>query len=904
MKRLAVGILAHVDAGKTTLSEGLLYCSGSIRKLGRVDKKDAFLDTDKQERERGITIFSKQALLNAGETQITLLDTPGHVDFSAEMERTLQVMDYAILVISGSDGVQGHTLTLWRLLKQYKIPVFIFVNKMDQPDTDKEVLMKQLRRQLSEGCVDFSNQLTEEFYENIAMCEEAALDEFLTKGEICRETCIHLIKERKLFPCLYGSALKLEGIQELLEVLDIYTETQVYVNDFDARVFKISRDEAGNRLTHIKITGGILKIRDILKGTSEAVPGVIVAENWEEKINSIRIYSGEKFEAVNQAEAGTICAVTGLTKTKAGEGLGCESGLNEPILEPVLSYALLLPEEYDPALMLPKLRQLEEEEPQLHIVWDEKSKELKVQLMGQVQLEVLSSLIQTRFGVAVQFGPGTILYKETINSWALGMGHFEPLRHYAEVTLLLEAGERGSGLQFATDCREDILDRNWQRLILTHLQEKEHCGVLTGSPITDMKITLKTGRAHLKHTEGGDFRQATYRALRQGLMGAENVLLEPYYEFSLELPDNCIGRAMADIEKMSGTFELSQQEGESAILTGTAPMSQMQDYTREVASYTKGQGHLFCSLKGYFPCHNAEAVIEERNYDPEQDIEHTPDSVFCAHGAGFIVKWEQVPSYIHEKLNVDYIITSDNNEIEGDTLQSNPNSQSSKNTNHTKNTIHSNNATDGSSFNSIGTDEIESILNKIAYANSKKSAVTGQAGWRRRRESETFAGAGQQSSSEQAFTYKPINRKEQYLLVDGYNVIYAWPELKDIANTTLDGARGKLLDILCNYQAIKGCHLIAVFDAYRVAGHATEISDYHNIHVVYTAEAETADRYIEKFAHENSKKYDVTVATSDGLEQIIIIGAGCNLISSRELLEEIELTNKQLMEDYQRSQKI
>ncbi len=889
VKNICAGLLAHVDAGKTTLSEGMLYVSGSIRKLGRVDKRDTFLDTYRQERERGITIFSKQALLKVGDTQLTLLDTPGHVDFSAEMERTLQVMDVAVLVVSGSDGVQAHTLTLWRLLKHYRIPVFVFVNKMDQPGTDREAILAELQSQLGEHCIDFSESpdlagRQEEFYESIAVCDEETLDEFLETGKIGRKTIQRLVGERKLFPCFFGSALKLFGVEELLAGLDIYTREKEYPKEFGARVFKISRDGQGNRLTHMKITGGTLKAKEILTGTARTADG----GNWEEKVNQIRIYSGEKFDTVGEVEAGGVCAVTGLTKTRAGDGLGF---LREPVypeLSPVLCYGIILPEGCDASVMLPKLRQLEEEEPQLHIIWDGNNKEIKAQVMGQVQIEVYRKLIEERFGVCVDFGVGSIVYKETIADTVEGVGHFEPLRHYAEVHLLMEPGAPGSGIVAEADCSEDVLDLNWQRLVLTHIEEREHPGVLTGAPITDMKITLKTGRAHLKHTEGGDFRQATYRAIRQGLMQAENVLLEPYYEFKLEVPQSAVGRAMADLDKMQSRFAMEQDSHGMTVLTGMGPMALLQEYQTEVAAYTKGEGRLYCSMKGYYPCHNTEEVLEAADYDPLRDVENPAASVFCAHGAGFIVEWDEVPDYMHlESCLKDLTQYPGDAQWEGlgaTRIRGGQRAGGGKNGKTERDSA------------GIGQDEIEEILNRTFRANQKDSRSGGGKGWKKSRER-----AGEVSAQPQTRVYKAAPKREEYLLVDGYNVIFAWEELKELAEKSLDGARGKLLDLLCNYQAVRGCNLIAVFDAYRLAGHATEVLDYHNIHVVYTKEAETADQYIEKFAHENSKKYDVTVATSDGLEQIIIIGEGCKLISSRELKEEMEQAARQVLQDFQSS---
>ncbi len=641
---MVIGILAHVDAGKTTLSEAMLYFSGTIRQMGRVDNRDAFLDTYELERSRGITIFSKQAVFTLGGRQITLLDTPGHVDFSAEMERTLQVLDVAVLVINGMDGVQGHTLTLWRLLKKYSIPVFIFVNKMDQAGTDKEALLKDIKGRLNGECIDFTEKLSggdeREFYENIAVAEEEMLDIFLEQGKIAEEEIRRLVAERKIFPCFFGSALKAVGIDEFLLGLQTYTREKEYPEEFGAKVFKISRDNQGNRLTFLKVTGGKLRARAVITGGREG-------SLWEEKVNQLRIYSGEKYTQAEEAGAGTVCAVTGLNYTRPGEGLGMEMESFLPVLEPVLTYKIELPPECDAALFLPKLRQLEEEEPQLHLVWDETVKEIQAKIMGEVQTEILKSLILERFGVNVTFGAGNIVYKETISRAAEGVGHFEPLRHYAEVHLLLEPGEAGSGLVFSSDCSEDVLERNWQRLVLTHLEEKEHKGVLTGAPITDMKITLIGGKAHQKHTEGGDFRQASYRAVRQGLMEAESVLLEPYYDFRLEVPGKMLGRAMADLEKRGASFSAPDLEEETAVLTGFAPVASMQDYPREVTAYTKGYGKLFCTLRGYEPCHNEEEIIERSGYVAQRDTENPAGSIFCAHGAGFFVEWDEVKDYMH-----------------------------------------------------------------------------------------------------------------------------------------------------------------------------------------------------------------------------------------------------------------
>ena len=849
MGKIVVGILAHVDAGKTTLSEGMLYTSGAIRTMGRVDNRDAFLDTYALERERGITIFSKQAVFPLGTTQVTLLDTPGHVDFSPEMERTLQVLDYAILVISGADGVQGHTRTLWNLLRRYEIPTFVFVNKKDQEGTDAEVLLQELKNVLEEGCVDFSTKRDAHFYEEAAVCSEDALEEFLETGRLKKETLQELFLERQLFPCFFGSALRLEGVKEFVEQMQELIKVPAYPETFGAKVFKIARDEAGNRLTYLKITGGSLKVKAVIEG---------------QKVNQIRIYSGEKYEAVNEVEAGSICAVTGLSDTYPGEGLGAEQGTYLPVLEPVLNYQVIPTEGDDPILLLPKLRELEEEEPQLHIVWEEALQEIHVQLMGEVQLEVLKTLIYERFGVEVEFGQGNILYKETIQNTVEGVGHFEPLRHYAEVHLLLEPGEPGSGVQCMSVCSEDLLDRNWQRLILTHLMETEHRGVLTGAPITDIRITLVSGKAHLKHTEGGDFRQAVYRAVRQGLKQADSVLLEPYYEYRLELPSENVGRAMTDIERMHGTFGLPQTEADRTILTGTAPVSTMRDYQKEVHAYTRGNGTLQCTLKGYAPCHNTEEVLAATGYDSERDTLHPTGSVFCAHGAGFLVPWYEVKEYMHLPS----------------IMQEKPSDSSEE-----KQTAY---RVPEETDAWIDTEEVDRIIAQSVSANKKQKTLP------KKKLPEYYKSTSKPKKQEV---------REEYLLVDGYNVIFAWEDLKDLAQVSIDGARGKLLDVLCDYQGMKKCNLIVVFDAYRVQGHKTEISTYHNIHVVFTKEAETADQYIEKFAHENGKKYNVTVATSDGLEQIIIRGQGCRLLSARELKDEIERTKKTLFEEHPQESK-
>ena len=884
-KHICAGLLAHVDAGKTTLSEGILYQTGTIRKLGRVDNRDAYLDTYALERARGITIFSKQAQLTLGDVEVTLLDTPGHVDFSAEMERTLQVLDCAILVVSGADGVQGHTETLWRLLKRYEIPTFLFVNKMDQPGTDRQLLLEDIHSHLDESCIDFSlMDEGEEILETLAMCDEQALEEYLETGRIPDREICRMVRERKVFPCYFGSALKLQGVEELLKGLECWMTPPAYGKEFGAKVYKISRDDQGNRLTHLKITGGTLKVKEVI-----AVPGMEEGE----KVNQIRVYSGAKAEMVSEAEAGMICAVTGLTETKPGQGLGAESESELPLLEPVLTYRVNLPEDCDVHKMLQCLRQLEEEEPQLHVVWNETLGELHVQVMGQVQMEVLKSLAEERFGVDISFDAGNIVYKETIAGSVEGVGHFEPLRHYAEVHLLLEPAEPGSGLQFGTSCSEDVLDRNWQRLILTHLEEKRHVGVLCGGEITDMRITLIAGRAHQKHTEGGDFRQATYRAVRQGLREAGCRLLEPYYDFRLEVPQENAGRAMADLDRMQGTFEPPVQEGDRMILSGSAPVALMRDYQKEVISYTRGRGRLLCTLKGYFPCHNEEEVVAACGYDPEADLENPTGSVFCAHGAGFVVPWYEVKDYmqVESPLKVSEKVLEDgeNKETIRKPLGAGAGMASARNS-------------EGAS-RSFGADEkeLEAIFTRT-YG-EKRRRLPGESGPRLvtfdpKKQGEAFYGPDRiRSHGNPGYMKKQQEPEEEYLLVDGYNILYAWEDMRELMQVTLDGARHRLMDILCNYQGYKKCRLIVVFDAYKVPGGVGSAQDYHNIHVVYTKEAETADQYIEKFAHEMGRRYRVTVATSDGLEQLIIRGQGCILMSAADLREDIERVGRQIEEE-------
>lgn len=889
--KIVIGVLAHVDAGKTTLAESILFLTKSIRKLGRVDHQDAFLDTDAMERARGITIFSKQACFVLGDLEVTLLDTPGHVDFSAEMERTLQVLDYAVLVISGADGVQGHVETLWRLLARYRIPVFLFINKMDQDGTDEGKLMAELQGRLDGRCVDFTPlsagsgadcaAVPEEFWENLAVCDEALTEHYLDGGQITTQNIRELIAQRKVFPCYFGSALKVFGVEELLEGLEAYMERPAYPKRFGARVFKITRDEQGNRLTHMKVTGGSLKVKMMLTNEQEGMSG---EEVWEEKADQIRIYSGAGYKPVQEAEAGTVCAVTGLTKTFAGQGLGVEKEPVLPVLEPVLTYQICLPPECDVHSMYLKLKQLEEEEPEISIVWQEDTDEIHAQVMGEVQIEILKNQIKERFGVLVEFGAGSIVYKETIADAAEGVGHFEPLRHYAEVHLLLEPLEAGMGLQFASGCSEDVLDKNWQRLVLTHLEEKKHRGVLTGAEITDMKITLLSGRAHLKHTEGGDFRQATYRAVRHGLMRAESVLLEPVYSFRLEVPSENVGRAMSDIQKMGGSFSQPLVEGDLAVLTGSAPVATMGGYQKEVTAYTKGRGRLSCTLKGYEPCHNAQEVIAAAAYDPEGDLSNPVGSVFCAHGAGFVVPWDQVEDYMH----LESCLKPGLSEEEKLALAA----KELERTARVKREV--------ALPEGVTNEELEEIFartfaaNKKERAGYKKKRAVSQTGVRR------WSAASESGAAECPSHYfrngKREDVAEQYLLVDGYNIIFAWEDLRELAQANIESARNKLMDVLSNYQGFHQCVVILVFDAYRVEGGQGSVQKYHNIDVVFTKEAETADQYIEKTAHRLGRNNQVTVATSDALEQVIIYGQGARRMSARELLEEVELTREQIRE--------
>ncbi len=908
-RKAVIGLLAHVDAGKTTLAERMLYAAGEIRNPGRVDHRDTFLDTDAQERDRGITIFSKQARFSWKEIEVTLLDTPGHVDFSAEMERTLQVLDCAVLIINGADGVQSHTLTLWRLLERYGVPVFFFINKMDQPGTDADRLLSGIQKELDGRCVSFAcrdGERTDAFYENVAVCEEALLEQYLERMEkrdtagqqaadaqgmangqqeqvnahppISDKEIAALIGGRKLFPCFFGSALYGDGVEALLDALSAYAPAPKYGEVFGARVFKITRDAQGNRLTHIKVTGGSLKVKQTIttadSGDRQKTDGAAKSNRTNsptdcvEKIDQIRQYSGEKYVTVQEAAAGSICALLGPVHTFCGQGLGAERESVLPILEPIMTYRVNLPDGCDVHDTYLKLCKLEEEEPQLHPVIQEQSSEIHVRLMGEVQIEILRKLIRERFGLDVDFDEGSVLYQETIADVAEGVGHFEPLRHYAEVHLILEPGERGSGLTFRSCVSEDELDRNWQRLILTHLEEKTHLGVLTGSPITDMQITLAAGKAHLKHTEGGDFRQATYRALRQGLCRAQSVLLEPIYEFRMELPASLVGRAMTDIRAMSGHFDAPKTVGEEAYLTGTVPVSEFGGYYTRMLAYTGGKGRLLTRLKGYEPCHNAEEVIERIGYEAEHDLENPCGSVFCAHGAGFVVEWDRVEEYMH----LEPVLKTEQNNI-GAGMGNFAERYEKR--------------ADGgqSQVDFIGQDEIEEIFARTYGTKEPKKQ-----GWARTIRAKTVEPAEVEYRGSQA-------KQEDYLLVDGYNIIFAWEELSGLAKTDLNAARGRLQDILCNYQAFRKMHLILVFDAYRVKGNPGSVEHYHNIDVVYTKEAETADQYIEKVTHEMSRKSNrVRVATSDGLEQIIIMGAGAIRVSARELLEEVRAAGKEMQE--------
>lgn len=834
MKKIVLGILAHVDAGKTTLTESMLYLSKTIRHLGRVDHGDAFLDYNSQERDRGITIFSKQAIFNWNDCQITLIDTPGHVDFSTEMERTLQVLDYAILVISGIDGIQNHSETIWKLLKHYHVPTFIFINKMDSIYANKDKLLNDLKDQFDVNCFDFEN-LDENFYETIALNNEKLLDYYLEHQTLTKEMIIDEIYQQNLFPCFFGSALKIEGIDTFLNEFTNYVKEKQYPKQFQARVFKITHDKQGNKLTHLKITGGSLKVKE---------------QVGNEKVDQIRIYSGDKYQLVNEVYAGDICAIKGFKNFEISQGLGNESTVNTPILSPYMDYRIILPENCNQHEALEKLLLLSKEDPQLHINYNNQSKEIHVELMGEIQVEILKNIICERFNLDVEFDHGNIIYKETILEPVEGVGHFEPLRHYAEVHLLLEPGKPGSGLEFAVDCKENVLATSYQRLVLSHLKEKEHIGVLTGSLITDMKITLISGRAHLKHTEGGDFREATYRALRQGLKATKSILLEPYFKFSLEIPVEYLSRAIYDIETMNGTFKLSKEQDEMAYLTGKAPVSKMQNYQSEVISYTKGKGRITLQIDGYYPCTNQEEIISKINYDSESDLENPTGSVFCSHGAGFNVKWDEVENYMH--IPYQFKPKNENKEKK------------------IEKTTYSNED-----------EELENIFIRT-YGPIKQHQTTTPA---------------KKIISNITYKYMP-----ECLLVDGYNIIHSWPELKELAKDNLDAARTRLIDIMCNYQGYKKCILILVFDAYKVKNNLGSSYKYHNIYIVYTKEAQTADMYIERTTHELASKYNITVATSDALEQLIVLGQGGKRISSRELRLEVERLDKEKLEEYRRKQ--
>lgn len=834
MKKIVLGILAHVDAGKTTLTESMLYLSKTIRHLGRVDHGDAFLDYNSQERDRGITIFSKQAIFNWNDCQITLIDTPGHVDFSTEMERTLQVLDYAILVISGIDGIQNHSETIWKLLKHYHVPTFIFINKMDSIYANKDKLLNDLKDQFDVNCFDFEN-LDENFYETIALNNEKLLDYYLEHQTLTKEMIIDEIYQRNLFPCFFGSALKIEGIDIFLNEFTNYVKEKQYPKQFQARVFKITHDKQGNKLTHLKITGGSLKVKE---------------QVGNEKVDQIRIYSGDKYQLVNEVYAGDICAVKGFKNFEISQGLGNESTVNTPILSPYMDYRIILPENCNQHEALEKLLLLSKEDPQLHINYNNQSKEIHVELMGEIQVEILKNIISERFNLDVEFDHGNIIYKETILEPVEGVGHFEPLRHYAEVHLLLEPDKPGSGLEFAVDCKENVLATSYQRLVLSHLKEKEHIGVLTGSLITDMKITLISGRAHLKHTEGGDFREATYRALRQGLKATKSILLEPYFKFSLEIPVEYLSRAIYDIETMNGTFKLSKEQDEMAYLTGKAPVSKMQNYQSEVISYTKGKGRITLQIDGYYPCTNQEEIISKINYGSESDLENPTGSVFCSHGAGFNVKWDEVENYMH--IPYQFKPKNENKEKK------------------IEKTTYSNED-----------EELENIFIRT-YGPIKQHQTSTPA---------------KKIISNTTYKYMP-----ECLLVDGYNIIHSWPELKELAKDNLDAARTRLIDIMCNYQGYKKCILILVFDAYKVKNNLGSSYKYHNIYIVYTKEAQTADMYIERTTHELASKYNITVATSDALEQLIVLGQGGKRISSRELRLEVERLDKEKLEEYRRKQ--
>ncbi len=924
MKNIVAGILAHVDSGKTTLSEAMLYQTGRIRKLGRVDHQDTYLDTDSQEKDRGITIFSKQAELNFGDMHIALLDTPGHVDFGTEMERTLQVLDYAVLVINGMDGVQSHTETLWKLLERYEIPVFIFVNKMDMTGYDREYLMDNIRHRLSDGCVDF---LCEDSGEQIAMCDEAMLEHFLETGANDEQDVVNAIAGRKLFPCYFGSALKNEGVSELLDGMNRYVVEPVRGEEFGARVFKIGRDDKGERLTYMKVTGGVLKLKDVLTLRNSQ------GEDSHEKVNQIRVYSGAKYDMVDHVTAGCVCAVPGLVNTYGRQGIGaCPDG-ELPSLEPVLSYKVMYPTDVDAVTMVSKLRLLEEEDPLLQVQWNETAGEIYIKVMGQVQLEVVAQMVRDRFGIAITYGQGRISYKETIAAPVMGVGHFEPLRHYAEVHLLLEPMENGSGMCFDSICSEDVLDKNWQRLILTHLQEREFRGVLTGSPITDMKISITAGRAHQKHTEGGDFRQATYRAVRQGLMMAESVLLEPVYAFKIEVPQEYAGRVLADIVKMSGTMDGQEISGETTVIMGHAPVYTMREYYSELTAFSRGTGRLQVDIDGYQPCHNTEEVLAERHYDPELDRFNPSSSVFCAHGAGYLVDWYDVYENMHVKEDPGFEISGQQGYTKDGDVTDIPVNRPGKSVSDMSITDEELSEIFARTFGGDYKDKDVALNGRFrrttseykvngtsgrgsdgiagngmsagAAGTSVQSEYRGGARYNRSQSRDRQPGNGPFVGSRPADrgiatpgAFKRRKSGEDYVIVDGYNVIFAWDTLRELSEHNIDSARGKLMDILSNYQGYMNCKLIVVFDGYKVKDNKGERFPYDDIEVVYTKEGETADAHIEKLTHELARKHKVTVVTSDGLEQIVTMGQGAIRMSSRDFKLEVERVNEHLRENY------
>jgi len=893
MKNIVAGILAHVDSGKTTLSEAMLYQAGQIRKLGRVDHQDTYLDTDSQEKDRGITIFSKQAELAYADMHIALLDTPGHVDFGTEMERTLQVLDYVVLVINGMDGVQSHTETLWKLLERYGIPVFIFVNKMDMTGYDRDYLMDNIRHRLSDGCVDF---LCEDSGEQIAMCDEAMLEHFLETGANDEQDVVNAIAGRKLFPCYFGSALKNEGVSELLDGMNRYVVEPVRGEEFGARVFKIGRDDKGERLTYMKVTGGVLKLKDVLTLRNSQ------GEESHEKVNQIRVYSGAKYDMVTQVPAGCVCAVPGLVNTYGRQGIGACLDGELPSLEPVLSYKVMYPTDVDAVTMVSKLRLLEEEDPQLQVQWNETAGEIYIKVMGQVQLEVVAQMVRDRFGIAITYGQGRISYKETIAAPVMGVGHFEPLRHYAEVHLLLEPMENGSGMCFDSICSEDVLDKNWQRLILTHLQEREFRGVLTGSPITDMKISITAGRAHQKHTEGGDFRQATYRAVRQGLMMAESVLLEPVYAFKIEVPQEYAGRVLADIVKMSGTMDGQEISGETTVITGHAPVYTMREYYSELTAFSRGTGRLQVDIDGYQPCHNTEEVLAERHYDPELDRFNPSSSVFCAHGAGYLVDWYDVYENMHVKEDPGFEISGQLGYTEDGYAMDIPVNRPGKSVSEMSITDEELSEIFARTFGGDYKDK-DVALNGRFRRTTSEYKVNGQYNKSQSRDRQPGNGplVGSRPADRGIATSGAFKRRksgEDYVIVDGYNVIFAWDTLRELSEHNIDSARGKLMDILSNYQGYMNCHLIVVFDGYKVKDNKGERFPYDDIEVVYTKEGETADAHIEKLTHEIARKHKVTVVTSDGLEQIVTMGQGAIRMSSRDFKAEVERVNEHLRENY------